>query len=142
VSKKQTTQEHLNKIIEFRQAIHANGFGKQRDALMEANITAFGQPGELGTRTFLDYLAYLPVISLHSIGGVDQSADLFGEFEEGSQFFPIVLPGTYSSTILISPGFFQLADPQKLALPQVMFPSECDTPRLSRGVSKERMTRS
>ena len=30
------TQEHLNKIIEFRQAIHANGFGNQRDALIEA----------------------------------------------------------------------------------------------------------
>jgi hypothetical protein len=35
VSKKNTTQEHINKIIEFRQAIHANGFGKQRDALIE-----------------------------------------------------------------------------------------------------------
>jgi len=34
--KKQSTQEHLNKIIEFRQAIHANGFGNQRDALIEA----------------------------------------------------------------------------------------------------------
>jgi len=36
VTKKQTTQEHINKIIEFRQAIHADGFGKQRDALSEA----------------------------------------------------------------------------------------------------------
>jgi len=36
VTKKNTTQEHLNKIIEFRQAIHANGFGTQRDALIEA----------------------------------------------------------------------------------------------------------
>jgi hypothetical protein len=36
VSKKPPTQEHINKIIEFRQAIHANGFGKQRDALIEA----------------------------------------------------------------------------------------------------------
>lgn len=35
MNKKTTTQEHLNKIIEFRQAIHANGFGKQRDALIE-----------------------------------------------------------------------------------------------------------
>jgi hypothetical protein len=35
VNKKPTTQEHINKIIEFRQAIHANGFGKQRDALSE-----------------------------------------------------------------------------------------------------------
>ena len=35
MNKKETTQEHLNKIIEFRQAIHANGFGKQRDALSE-----------------------------------------------------------------------------------------------------------
>ena len=34
--RKQSTQEHLNKIIEFRQAIHANGFGNQRDALIEA----------------------------------------------------------------------------------------------------------
>jgi hypothetical protein len=32
---KTTTQEHLNRIIDFRQAIHENGFGKQRDALME-----------------------------------------------------------------------------------------------------------
>jgi len=36
VSKKQTTQEHINKIIEFRQAIHGTGFGNQRDALIEA----------------------------------------------------------------------------------------------------------
>jgi hypothetical protein len=35
VNKKLTTQEHINKIIEFRQAIHAHGFGKQRDALSE-----------------------------------------------------------------------------------------------------------
>jgi hypothetical protein len=35
VKTKTTTQEHINKIIEFRQAIHANGFGKQRDALSE-----------------------------------------------------------------------------------------------------------
>ncbi|MCJ7622157.1 MAG: hypothetical protein MUO76_01545, partial [Anaerolineaceae bacterium] len=35
MKKKNTTQEHLNKIIEFRQAIHANGFGKQRDAMSE-----------------------------------------------------------------------------------------------------------
>ena len=35
MNKKKTTQEHLNKIIEFRQAIYANGFGKQRDALSE-----------------------------------------------------------------------------------------------------------
>ena len=31
----ETTQENLNKIIEFRQAINDNGFGKQRDALSE-----------------------------------------------------------------------------------------------------------
>ena len=36
MSKKPSTQEHINKIIVFRQAIHANGFGKQRDALSEA----------------------------------------------------------------------------------------------------------
>ena len=36
MSKKNLTQEHLNKIIEFRQAVHANGFGNQRDALIEA----------------------------------------------------------------------------------------------------------
>jgi hypothetical protein len=36
VKTKTTTQEHINKIIEFRQAIHANGFGRQRDALSEA----------------------------------------------------------------------------------------------------------
>jgi hypothetical protein len=35
VSKKTTTQEHINKIIEFRQAIHDNGFGKESDALQE-----------------------------------------------------------------------------------------------------------
>ena len=31
----ETTQEHINRIIEFRQAIHTRGFGKQRDALSE-----------------------------------------------------------------------------------------------------------
>ena len=36
MSKKQTTQEHINKIIEFRQAVYTNGFGRQRDALIEA----------------------------------------------------------------------------------------------------------
>lgn len=36
MNKKTTTQEHINKIIEFRQAVHVNGFGKQRDALSEA----------------------------------------------------------------------------------------------------------
>lgn len=35
MNKKKTTQKHINRIIEFRQAIHANGFGKQRDALSE-----------------------------------------------------------------------------------------------------------
>ncbi|MBL7161795.1 MAG: transposase [Anaerolineales bacterium] len=35
MNKKKTTQEYINKIIEFRQEIHANGFGKQRDALSE-----------------------------------------------------------------------------------------------------------
>ena len=35
MNKKLTTQEHINKIIEFRQAIHANGFGKESDALQE-----------------------------------------------------------------------------------------------------------
>jgi hypothetical protein len=35
VKKKKTTQQHINKIIEFRQAIHASGFEKQRDALIE-----------------------------------------------------------------------------------------------------------
>jgi hypothetical protein len=35
VKKEETTQEHINKIIEFRQAIHANGFGRERDALSE-----------------------------------------------------------------------------------------------------------
>ena len=33
--KQETTQEHINKIIEFRQAIHTHGFGQQRDALSE-----------------------------------------------------------------------------------------------------------
>ena len=35
MNKKKYTQQHINKIIEFRQAIHANGFEKQRDALIE-----------------------------------------------------------------------------------------------------------
>ena len=35
MNKKKTTQEHINKIIEFRQAIHTLGFGQQRDALIE-----------------------------------------------------------------------------------------------------------
>ncbi len=35
MNKKKTTQEHINKLIEFRQAIYANGLGKQRDALSE-----------------------------------------------------------------------------------------------------------
>ena len=35
MTKKKTTQEHINKIIEFRQAIYKNGLGKQRDALSE-----------------------------------------------------------------------------------------------------------
>ena len=33
---KETTQENLNKIIEFRQAIYEQIFGKRRDALFEA----------------------------------------------------------------------------------------------------------
>jgi len=36
VTKKQTIQEYINKIIEFRQAIYTKGFGTQRDALIEA----------------------------------------------------------------------------------------------------------
>jgi len=35
VNKQETTQENLNKIIEFRQAVYTHGFGKQRDALSE-----------------------------------------------------------------------------------------------------------
>ena len=35
MNKKETTQENLNKIIEFRQAIYAHGMGKRRDALFE-----------------------------------------------------------------------------------------------------------
>jgi len=35
VNKKKTTQENLNKIIEFRQAVYSHGFSKQRDALSE-----------------------------------------------------------------------------------------------------------
>ena len=31
----ETTQENVNKIIEFRQAIYANAFPKRRDALFE-----------------------------------------------------------------------------------------------------------
>ena len=30
-----TTQEHINKIIEFRQALYEHGFGRRRDALFE-----------------------------------------------------------------------------------------------------------
>jgi hypothetical protein len=36
VNKKETTQENLNKIIEFRQAIYAHGMSKRRDAMFEA----------------------------------------------------------------------------------------------------------
>ncbi|MCK4975629.1 MAG: hypothetical protein KAS36_01705, partial [Anaerolineales bacterium] len=35
MNKQETTQENLNKIIEFRQAVYTHGFGKQRDALSE-----------------------------------------------------------------------------------------------------------
>jgi hypothetical protein len=35
VKTQETIQEHINRIIEFRQAIHTHGFGKQRDALSE-----------------------------------------------------------------------------------------------------------
>ena len=35
MKKRISTQEHVNKIIEFRQEIQAKGFGKQRDALSE-----------------------------------------------------------------------------------------------------------
>jgi hypothetical protein len=35
MKKQATTQENLNKTIEFRQAMHTHGFGKQRDALSE-----------------------------------------------------------------------------------------------------------
>jgi len=35
VTKQTTTQEHINRIIGFRQAIYRNGFGTQRDALSE-----------------------------------------------------------------------------------------------------------
>ena len=31
-----TTQEHINKIIEFRQALYAHGLGRRKDALFEA----------------------------------------------------------------------------------------------------------
>lgn len=31
----EATQKNLNKIIEFRQAIYANGMGKRRDALFK-----------------------------------------------------------------------------------------------------------
>ena len=48
MSKKPSTQEHINKIIEFRQAIHANGFGKQRDALIEA-LDALCMTGSLSS---------------------------------------------------------------------------------------------
>jgi len=46
VNKKRTTQENINKIIDFRQAVHAHGFGKQRDALSEMldAITMTGAP--------------------------------------------------------------------------------------------------
>ena len=36
VNTKHATQEHFNRIIAFRQAIHAHSFGKRRDALSEA----------------------------------------------------------------------------------------------------------
>jgi hypothetical protein len=48
VNKQTTTQEHINKIIEFRQAIHAKGFGKERDALSEA-LDAICMTGSLSS---------------------------------------------------------------------------------------------
>lgn len=37
-------------------------------------------------------LPQLAVVALDRIGGVDQLAGFFGEFEEGRQLFPMVLP--------------------------------------------------
>jgi hypothetical protein len=57
VNKKQTTQENLNKIIEFRQAVYAQIFGKRRDGLFEAMdaLLVYGK------------LTSFPMLSLNSV---------------------------------------------------------------------------
>ena len=57
MNKKLPTQEHINKIIEFRQAIHTNGFGKEADALQET-LDALCLAGSLSS---------FPLLSLSSI---------------------------------------------------------------------------
>ena len=48
------------------------------------------------------------MVTLHGIGGVDQTADLFWKLEEGCQFFPVVLPGLDRCRIFVFPGFLKL----------------------------------
>lgn len=57
MNKQETTQENLNKIIEFRQAIYEQFFGKRRDALFEAWDAMLIQ----GT------LTSFPVLSLNTV---------------------------------------------------------------------------
>jgi hypothetical protein len=54
VKNKETTQEHINKIIEFRQAVHTYGFGKQRDALSEM-LDAICLTGSLSSFPILSF---------------------------------------------------------------------------------------
>jgi len=48
------------------------------------------------------------MVAFHSVGGVDQAADLLWKFEESRQVLPVVLPRAYSRTILVVPGLCQL----------------------------------
>lgn len=73
MNKKKTTQEHINKIIEFRQAIHAKGFGKERDALSET-LDAICLTGSLSS---------FPVLSL-SKGFQRQWHSLYKAVERGT----------------------------------------------------------
>lgn len=47
------------------------------------------------------------MITFDGIGGVDQSADVLAELEEGGQFCPVILPGAHSGGILVFSGFLQ-----------------------------------
>jgi len=73
VNTQKTTQEHINKIIEFRQALYAHGFGRRKDALFET-LDALCMSGQL---------ASFPCLSL---GGVHrrQWHSLYKAVEQGS----------------------------------------------------------
>jgi len=73
VIKKNSTQEHINKIIEFRQAIHGNGFGKERDAQIEV----------LDAICLTGHFSSFPLLSL-SKGFRRQWHSLYKALERGS----------------------------------------------------------